>query len=269
MLGHDVSAFGELPRMLYVGRCWGPSPFVRCGCIHLSGETAMDVFSHAARTAGRSFLKVVTRSRTSPVTRFDDIVAGPLAREDFGEDTALALGGRACGDMASLSTPVGYESTDDDDKVVERTATASTAEPELDDCAIDLCDSMDMEDDEISCALSVHGSLFVSESSASSDEAEPSTDKPPLMPGELSEEKARSKFDGEWVLCNKGRGVSSWLESLTIQDNLVIDGDGALCPLPMTRRGPKLFGGMLKRKGAALVRVGKTGGVLVYLRRQS
>lgn len=92
--------------------------------------------------------------------------------------------------------------------------------------------------------------------------------KPPAMP-QHSGLNPHSPFDGEWSLCNVAEGHSTWLRSLAIQDAEVLDGNGKMCSLRGDRHRPTLFGGVLKRKGAALVRVGKTGSVQVYLRRQS
>lgn len=93
--------------------------------------------------------------------------------------------------------------------------------------------------------------------------------KPPAIPQHNFPSYRRSPFDGEWLLCNVAEGHSTWLRSLAIQDAEVLDGNGAKCFLRGNRRRPTLFGGVLKRKGAALVRVGKSGGVQVYLRCQS
>lgn len=90
---------------------------------------------------------------------------------------------------------------------------------------------------------------------------------PPTMPDLEDPLPPPSPFDGEWLLCNNSPGHATWLSSLIINEAEVLDGDGRRCLLRGSRRGPTLFGGALKRKGAALVRVGKTGSVQVYLRR--
>lgn len=78
-----------------------------------------------------------------------------------------------------------------------------------------------------------------------------------------------SPFDGEWVLCNPKGALADWLDSLTIDGDVVVDGNGEACRLTRARGETWLFGGRLARKGVALVRKGKSGGVQVYMRRGS
>lgn len=69
--------------------------------------------------------------------------------------------------------------------------------------------------------------------------------------------------------CFSQQGVrirSRWLHNLTIKDDLVVDGNGEVCNIVCTRRGPRLCGGLLKRKGSSLVRIGKSGNFHVFLR---
>lgn len=51
-----------------------------------------------------------------------------------------------------------------------------------------------------------------------------------------------------------------------IQGALLTDAQGGVHELELTRSGPMLHGGLLSRKGAALVRLGRSGCVQIYLR---
>lgn len=124
---------------------------------------------------------------------------------------------------------------------------------------------MDTDGDDELSLWTAEDSLNISEDS----EVEEVGGKPPAMLEHEDLYPPRSPFDGEWLLCNDNGGHSKWLRCLTIHDTEVLDGDGVMCTLRFDRRGPTLFGGVLKRKGAALVRIGRTGSVQVYLRRES
>lgn len=79
-----------------------------------------------------------------------------------------------------------------------------------------------------------------------------------------------SEIDGEWVLCSPKGATADWLDALTINGGLAVDGNGDTCRLERSADGRLwLFGGRLRRKGAVLVRSGKSGAVQVYMRRAS
>lgn len=138
----------------------------------------------------------------------------------------------------------------------------------------DVEEAGDMESDSLgaaSGATRVSSPWTVSETfslSDGDDDEEPvASRRPPSAPGAPRPGRERSELDGDWVLCSTNRKACAWLETLFIDGNLAIDGNGELCPLRRTLRGPTLCGGILRRRGDALVRIGRTGGVLVYLRR--
>mmetsp|Transcript_72079 Transcript_72079/g.208766 ORF Transcript_72079/g.208766 Transcript_72079/m.208766 type:complete len:190 (-) Transcript_72079:61-630(-) len=78
-----------------------------------------------------------------------------------------------------------------------------------------------------------------------------------------------SPLDGAWVLCHGNNSFPEWLEMLTIEGLSVQDGAGERTRLTLTADGPALFGGVLRRRGDALVRYGRNGTVYVYLRSTS
>lgn len=90
--------------------------------------------------------------------------------------------------------------------------------------------------------------------------------RPPLSPADLTPVVPASAFDGNWTLSGHSGARLRWAESLTIQGSYVEMSDGRDGQLFYTARGPLLFDGLLRRKGAALVRQDPTGDVQIFLR---
>jgi len=144
------------------------------------------------------------------------------------------------------------------------------AQEEAQQCQADDEEAHNTADEVIEGELSdiMWESLVVSEDSEDAEDAdrEPSLERPPLPPTFGSGAQRPSKFDGKWVICNREAKLSKWLDTLTIEGDFVIDGKGDVCQIVHTRKGAKLSGGILKRKGSSLVRIGKSGRVQVFLR---
>lgn len=81
----------------------------------------------------------------------------------------------------------------------------------------------------------------------------------PLPP--LAAPMMRGPLDGEWVLHTPRGSIASWLHSLTISGDVIVDGSGDTSFLRQTAQGPMLEGGLLKLDKGTLVRHGKTGAV--------
>lgn len=239
----------------------------------------MERITRVAKTFGRGFAQVASRRKSSAVAPFDSLL--PAFEQETGHAHCQPSQLLAPDPFVKgVQEPEGCRHSPDSDSVdmMAVTTTTSLHLHETSERAAfmggdagevgDYDEGSGLRSGDAPVVFSDADSLTVSEWS---DEALDYASHPPLMPGGLRPRQRGSVYDGQWVLCSREtcsqKHIASWLETLTICGNLVVDGNGKLCTLSQTSRGPVLFGGRLKRKGAALVRVGKTGGVLVYLRR--
>lgn len=217
----------------------------------------------SAMTAGRTLKTAVRRRKGAAVVPWDGMAASisPVAM-DMGEKEIR--GPSKC--WTTAHTEFISMSLQSLPSMKESEADFDTQAP------VGAALSMDFDDDVMSL-WTAGESLAISEDSFCSEESEdkmtPSGARPPLIPGTPSQKEPVSPFDGNWVLCTQKGRTADWLDHLTIDGGLVVDGNGKTCRLPSSRRGPVLFGGLLKRKGASLVRIGKSGGVQVYLRAEA
>lgn len=75
-----------------------------------------------------------------------------------------------------------------------------------------------------------------------------------------------AQFAGKWSCLNADDRVATWLFSLEISGNIVVDGTGDVLLLKQGMDGDVLLeGGRLVRQGQHMHRIGRKGGVLVYI----
>lgn len=90
---------------------------------------------------------------------------------------------------------------------------------------------------------------------------------PAGIPYDLALDDCNLGFDGSWTLRQPGADVAPFLQRLHISRTSVIDGTGSPCCLQISQTGGVLFeGGSLSLANNMLVRLGKSGSRLVYVR---